>query len=969
MATTQSNQNRNLRRLVIVESPTKAKTIRRFLPGNSYKIEASMGHVRDLPANADEIPESLKKQEWARIGVNIEKDFEPLYIVSPDKKKVVSKLKDALKDADEVYIATDEDREGESIGWHLLEVLKPKVPVKRMVFHEITQDAILEALDNTRDIDRNLVDAQETRRVLDRLVGYTISPLLWKKVAPKLSAGRVQSVAVRLMVMREKERINFVPASYWDLTAQLAKESPVSKGGQFEATMTHLAGIRLATGRDFEDTTGKLKPGLTAGKDLVLLPEDRAKALAESLIKQPFKVLDLEERLANRSPNAPFTTSTLQQEANRKLGMSARDTMRTAQNLYENGYITYMRTDSTHLSSEAIEASRRAVVNRYGSEYLFERVRQYSAKSKNAQEAHEAIRPAGKDMKTREEQHLSGREGDLYDLIWKRTIATQMAEAKLRFVTATIEAGQGDDKGTFRATGRTTIFPGFFRAYVEGSDDPDAALDDREQPLPALTKGDTLDCKNLDAVGHETKPPARFTEASLVKMLESEGIGRPSTYASIIDTVIRRGYVRKQSNQLIPTFTAFATNNLMEKQFDTLVDTAFTANMEQKLDDISNGELKATPYLKHFYFGNEGLEVQVKGGLDIDAREMSTISFPKWGKPVVRVGKFGPYVEGEMDGERKTSSLPLDTAPGDLDEKYLLELLSGGAKSDTVLGIYPETGEEMTVRQGPYGPYVQLGEGEKPKRVSLPKGMEPTSVTAEAAIGLLALPRHVGEHPETGQKITANVGRFGPYVQHGKIFASLGKQDDVLKVSLERALSLIAIKEGKSKALRVVGKHPETQEEIEVLDGKYGPYVKHQKINASLQKGQTPESITLDEALKLLAEREANMPAKAKAKAKTEGRRQKVEGKAKSKKATKPKSTAPKATSKDLEPFLSDLDDTAKNVVMRVEGMKGHKKQDILAVTDELGLSQEEVEKAYKRGIFKLRIAFGKARKEIKAAA
>jgi DNA topoisomerase I len=958
MATPQTTQNRNLRRLVIVESPTKAKTIRRFLPGNSYKIEASMGHVRDLPANADEIPETLKKQEWARIGVNIEKDFEPLYIVSPDKKKVVSKLKDALKDADEVYIATDEDREGESIGWHLLEVLKPKVPVKRMVFHEITQDAILEALENTRDIDRNLVDAQETRRVLDRLVGYTISPLLWKKVAPKLSAGRVQSVAVRLLVMREKERIAFVPAGYWDLTAKVAKEK-----NQFEATMTHLAGIRLATGRDFEDTTGKLKPGLVVGKDLVLLPKDRAKSLAQSLIKQPFKVIDLEERLANRSPNAPFTTSTLQQEANRKLGLSARDTMRIAQSLYENGYITYMRTDSTHLSKEAIDASRRAIVNRYGNEYLFERVRQYDTKSKNAQEAHEAIRPAGKDMKTREEQGLSGREGDLYDLIWKRTIATQMAEAKLRFVTATIEAGQGDDKGTFRATGRTTIFPGFFRAYVEGSDDPDAALDDREQPLPALSKGDSLDCKDLDAVGHETKPPARFTEASLVKLLESEGIGRPSTYASIIDTVIRRGYVRKQGNQLIPTFTAFATNNLMEKQFDSLVDTHFTANMEQKLDDISNGELKAAPYLKHFYFGNEGLEVQVKEGLDVDAREMSTISFPKWGKAVVRVGKFGPYVEGEIEGERKTSSLPIDTSPGDLDEKYLLELLAGTAKGDTVLGHHPESGEEMTVRQGPYGPYIQVGEGEKPKRVSLPKGMDPTSVTHEVAVGLTALPRTLGEHPETGQKIVANLGRFGPYVQHNKTFASLGKQDDVLTVNLARALSLIAIKEGKSKALKIVGKHPETGEDIEVLDGKYGPYVKHQKINASLQKGQSPETITLDEALKLLAEREANMPAKAKAKAKAEGRGKKPA----TKKSAKP--TAPKATAKDLEPFLNDLDDTAKNVVMRMEGMKGQQKQDIATITDELGLSQEEVEKAYKRGMFKLRIAFGKARKEVKEAA
>jgi DNA topoisomerase I len=958
-AQSRNSSSRQPRRLVIVESPTKAKTIRRFLPGNSYKIEASMGHVRDLPASADEIPENLKKQEWARIGVNIEKDFEPLYIVSPDKKKVVSKLKEALKEADEVYIATDEDREGESIGWHLLEVLKPKVPVKRMVFHEITEDAIREALENTREIDRNLVDAQETRRVLDRLVGYTISPLLWKKVAPKLSAGRVQSVAVRLMVQREKERIAFVPASYWDLTAKLAKQNTVSKNGQFEATMTHLAGIRLASGRDFEDTTGKLKPGLTIGKDLVLLSEERASELSKSLVKEPWKVIDLEERLANRSPNAPFTTSTLQQEANRKLGLSARDTMRLAQNLYENGYITYMRTDSTHLSSEAIEASRRAIVNRYGSEYLFERVRQYSAKSKNAQEAHEAIRPAGKAMKTREEQGLSGREGDLYDLIWKRTIATQMAEAKLRFVTATIETGKGDDLATFRATGRTTIFPGFFRAYVEGSDDPDGALEDREQPLPVLAKGDALDCKALDAVGHETKPPARYTEASLVKLLESEGIGRPSTYASIIDTVIRRGYVRKGGNQLIPTFTAFATNNLMEKQFEPLVDTAFTASMEQKLDDISNGELKATPYLKQFYFGNDGLEVQVKEGLDVDAREMSTISFPKWGKAVVRVGKFGPYVEAEIDGERKTSSLPLDVAPGDLTEQYLLELLSGAAKGDTVLGHHPESGEEMTVRQGPYGPYIQVGEGEKPKRVSLPKGMDPATVTYDVAVGLTALPRVVGTHPETGEKIVANVGRFGPYVQHGKTFASLGKQDDVLTITLERALSLIAMKEGKSKALRVVGKHPETGKDIEVLDGKYGPYVKHQKTNASLQKGQTPEAITLLEALTLLNEREAAKPSK---KPKAESKKQKA-------KSAKPKATGPKATPKDLEPFLNELDETDKNVVMRVEGMKGHKKQDIVAVTDELGLSQEEVEKAYKRGMFKLRIAYGKARKEVKKAA
>ncbi len=485
----------NLKRLVIVESPTKAKTIRRFLPGSNYRIEASMGHVRDLPASADEIPENLKKEAWARLGVNIEQDFDPLYIVSPEKRKVVSNLKDALKQADELYIATDEDREGESIGWHLVEVLKPKIPVKRMVFHEITEEAILEALKTTRDIDRNLVDAQEARRVLDRLVGYTISPLLWKKIAPKLSAGRVQSVAVRLMVLREKERLAFVPANYWDLKANLAKAK-----SNFEATMTHLGGVRLATGRDFEDETGQLKKNLNLGKDIILLSKDRAENLAQSLPKQPWKVSELEEKIASRSPNAPFTTSTLQQEANRKLGWSARDTMRTAQNLYENGYITYMRTDSTLLSQEAIDASRRAIKERYGEEYLSAKSRQYATKSRNAQEAHEAIRPAGKAMKTKEELNLKGAEAALYDLIWKRTVATQMAEARLRFVTATIETGSGQDAATFRATGRTTIFPGFFRAYVEGSDDPDAALEDREQPLPELQKGETLDCNTLE--GH-----------------------------------------------------------------------------------------------------------------------------------------------------------------------------------------------------------------------------------------------------------------------------------------------------------------------------------------------------------------------------------------------------------------------------------------------------------------------------------
>ena len=954
-------QTSQLRRLVIVESPTKAKTIRRFLPGNAYQIEASMGHVRDLPAKADEIPTDLKKQAWARIGVNVEEDFAPLYIVSPKKKKVVSKLKDALKKADELYIATDEDREGESIGWHLVEVLKPKIPVRRMVFHEITEDAILRALDETRDIDQHLVDAQEARRVLDRLVGYTISPLLWKKVAPKLSAGRVQSVAVRLMVLREKERIAFVPASYWDLKAQLAKNADA-----FEATMTHFGGTRLATGRDFDDNTGKLKEGIEEGKDVLLFKEAQAQDLTQTLPDKKWHVAKLEERQATRNPSAPFTTSTLQQEASRKLSLSARDTMRVAQGLYENGYITYMRTDSTNLSQEAIAASRRAIEQRYGSEYLSERPRQYKGKAKNAQEAHEAIRPAGKQMKTREEQKLAGIEGRLYDLIWKRTVATQMAEAKLKFTTATIEVGEDDEVATFRASGRTTVFPGFFRAYVEGSDDPDAALDNQEQPLPDLSEGDNVDCKNLEPIGHETKPPARYTEASLVKLLEAEGIGRPSTYASIIDTVVRRNYARKSGSQLVPTFTAFAVNNLMEQQFNRLVDTGFTADMEQQLDDIATGELDAIPYLKNFYLGKSGLETQVEEGLeDIDARATSTLSFPKWGDFVVRVGRFGPYVEGEIDGQLLTTSLPPELAPADVTKEELAELLEKNNAADEAVGIFPETDQPMLLRSGPYGPYLQLGDDDqegKPKRISLPKGMEPSAVNTQNAEALLSLPRTLGAHPETGELIKAHIGRYGPYVQQGRTYASIPKEESVLDIGLERALELVAKKARKNQALRIVGNHPDTGEPIEVRDGRYGPYVKHQKTNASLQGDQTPESVTMEEAIQLLAAREASKPTKKKAKKKTT----KKKASAKSKKKAKPKS--PKATPKDLEPFLGELDDDVKNVVVKLEGMSSTASQDVASVADSLGMSEEEVKAAHKRGMFKLRMAFGRARKETAAS-
>ncbi len=952
-----------LRRLVIVESPTKAKTIRRFL-GPSYRVEASMGHVRDLPASAAEIPSNFKDQAWARLGIN--DHFEPIYIVPAKKKKVVSELKAALKNADELYIATDEDREGESIGWHLVEVLNPKVPVHRMVFHEITEAAIMKALEETRAIDQHLVDAQETRRVLDRLVGYTLSPLLWKKVAPKLSAGRVQSVAVRLMVLRERERIAFVPAGYWDLKAKLEKNQHA-----FDAVMTHLGGVRLATGRDFDDDTGKLKDGLTAGKDILLLAQNDAEDLATRLKKEAWHVHKVEERTGKRSPAAPFTTSTLQQEAGRKLGLSAKETMRLAQGLYENGYITYMRTDSTNLATEAVEGARRAVATRYGKNYLSPSPRSYSKKAKNAQEAHEAIRPAGGDMKTQSEHGLVGLEGRLYDLIWKRTVATQMADAVLRFVTARIRVGKDKEQAEFRASGRTTVFAGFFRAYVEGSDDPDAALDDQEQPLPELSERDPLGCQKLDALGHETKPPARFTEASLVKLLEQEGIGRPSTYASIIDTVINRGYARKNGSQLVPTFTAFATNNLLEKQFAQLVDTGFTAQMEGVLDDIAAGGLEAEPYLERFYRGQEGLEARTQLSLaEVDAKAISTLTFPKWGDYLVRVGRFGPYTEGVVNGETVRTSLPADLAPDEVTQEYLEKALKEGNAADNVIGAFPETGEVMILKSGPYGPYVQLGDDEqegKPKRTSLPRGLEPSAVTHELAAGLLSLPRTLGQHPDTGKDIQAAIGRFGPYVKHASTFASLPKEEDVLKVALPMALELISKKEFKNKPLRVLGQHPETGEDVDLRDGRYGPYVKHQKTNASLTT-QEPDTVTLEEALELLAERERTHPTKkpvtkkAAGKKKAAAKTKKTTKKAASKTAKKP--VGPKATPRQLEPFLGDLDAEVAEVVMKLEGMRGESAQDIATVADSVGLSEEAVKAAHKRGMFKLRMAFGRARKE-----
>jgi len=845
--------------LVIVESPTKARTIRNYLPSD-YRVEASMGHVRDLPQSASEIPASVKGEKWAQLGVNVGADFEPLYVVPQDKKKVVKELKEALKQADELLLATDEDREGESISWHLLQLLQPKVPIKRMVFHEITQEAIQEAIQNCREVDERLVRAQETRRILDRLVGYTLSPLLWKKIAFGLSAGRVQSVAVRLLVTRERQRRAFRKGTYWDLKATLESTGDRDQKGNFEAKLVSLNGVKVATGADFDEATGQI----AAGRNVVLLSEADARALQDRIRDRTWTVTNLEERPVIRKPSPPFTTSTLQQEANRKLGLSARDTMRVAQSLYEQGYITYMRTDSVNLSQQAISAARSCVQEMYGAEYLSPEPRRYSTKSKGAQEAHEAIRPAGSTFRTPQQTGLKDREFRLYDLIWKRTVATQMAEARQTSITVQIQV---EDAG-FRASGKRIDFPGFFRAYVEGSDDPDAAIENQEVILPLLRVGDTPNCRNLDAIGHETQPPARYTEASLVKMLESEGIGRPSTYASIIGTIIDRGYAQMVNNSLVPTFTAFAVTSLLEQHFPDLVDTSFTARMEETLDDISTGEVDYLPYLKEFYLGDTGLETQVKEReSQIDPNTARTIELENLDAKV-RIGRYGAFIEVEAEEGTVKASIPKDLTPSDLDPDQVETLLRQKTEGPDKVGFHPETGEPIYMLIGAYGPYVQLGdvtdENPKPKRASLPKGMTPDTVTLEQAVGLLSLPRLLGMHPETGCKVQAGLGRFGPYIVHdqgkdGKEYRSLKAGDDLLTVSLDRALEILAEpKTGRgrraaAKPIRELGPHPADNEPVNIYDGPYGPYIKHGKVNASLPEGQTVENITLETALEAIA--------------------------------------------------------------------------------------------------------------------
>lgn len=836
---------------MIVESPAKARKINSFL-GADYTVLASMGHVCDLPQTASAIPAEIKKEQpWTKLGVNVESDFEPFYLIPKDKEKVVKELRSALKNSEELILATDEDREGESIGWHLARILEPKVPVKRMVFSEITKEAIQDAIKHTRQIDDNLVAAQETRRVVDRLYGYSVSPLLWKKVAPGLSAGRVQSVAVRLLVRRELERLAFKTASYWDLKAALSTPS----NSPFEAHLATVNGKRVATGKDFDESTGKLKPNA----DVLLLDQEAANKLADAVKRTPWTVKDVEQRQQSRRPYPPFTTSTLQQEANRKLGFSAKETMQIAQRLYEDGHITYMRTDSVTLSGEAMNASRKCVLQRYGNEYLSPEPRQFTTKSKGAQEAHEAIRPAGTKMQTADEIGLNGRENRLYQMIWMRTIASQMAEAKLLFQTVTIQAGELE----FKATGRHVEFAGFFRAYVEGTDDPEGVLDDQEAALPPMQADQSLTCREVDAISHETKPPARYTEATLVRTLEADGIGRPSTYATVISTIQDRGYAVKKGNQLVPSFTAMAVTRLLERYFPRLVDEAFTAKMEQTLDDIASADAERVPYLREFYLGTDGLDEQVKRNEEkIDPREACTVQIEGL-EANIRIGRFGPYLEKIKDGETLTASIPRDMTPADLTNDIIEDLIRRKQEGPQSLGIHPSEDQPIFLMVGPFGPYLQLGEkteeNPKPKRVSIPKNRNPDEVTFEEAVELMQLPRTLGEHPETGLQVQAGIGRFGPYVVSNRIYKSIPKDMDVLKIELEAAVELLkqARQRASATPLRDLGTPEGSEDPIGIFEGRYGAYVKQGKVNATIPKGTPIEEVTLAQAVELLAARAA----------------------------------------------------------------------------------------------------------------
>ena len=856
--------------LVIVESPAKARTISKFL-GDGYVIEASIGHVRDLPEGAKQIPAEYKGQKWANLGVNVEETFQPIYVIPPGKAEHVRKLRSLVKTADELYLATDEDREGEAISWHLHEILNPKIPVKRLVFHEITSEAIHEALEHPRDIDENLVRAQEARRIVDRLYGYEVSPLLWRKVRPRLSAGRVQSVAVRMICDRERERMAFRSATYWDLLGTFAEQK--KEAAPFEAELASVDGKRIPAAKDFDPANGKIKDG-----NFLQMDEAAALKMRDRLKKATFKVTNLEDKPYSSKPYPPFTTSTLQQEANRKLSFTAKRTMQVAQSLYENGYITYMRTDSTNLASVAVEAARDLVSSEYGKQYLPSEARTYKTKVKNAQEAHEAIRPAGTSFSLPEtlRNELNDEQFRLYDMIWKRTIASQMADSTGRRIMITIEG----DGAVFQVSGKTIDFAGYLRAYVEGSDDPAAELADREKVLPPVVLGQTLDCRDLEGKSHTTQPPARFNEATLTKSLEELGIGRPSTYASIIDTILARDYVYKKGNALVPTWTAMAVAKLMGEHLTKLVDYGFTAKMEEDLDAVSRGERGQLDYLQSFYRGNSvsdspddiGLKDQITGKVDeIDAREAcrTLLGTPEGSDvPVyVRVGKFGPFLE---QGERR-ASIPDSCAPDELTLEAAQGMLTQAAVADEPLGSDPETGRPVFIKVGRFGPYVQMGrpeDEEKPKNASLLKGMKVEDVTLPVALKLLELPRTVGVREEDNEPIVAYNGRFGPYIKAGNDTRSLPAGVSPLEVTYAEALKLLAepkVQKGRFGAaprepLKVLGESPVTKQPIKLFEGRYGQYVTDGVTNASLPKGTTLDEATLELALPLLEARAAAGP-------------------------------------------------------------------------------------------------------------
>jgi DNA topoisomerase-1 len=896
--------------LVIVESPAKARTIGGLL-GPDFIVESSIGHIRDLPRGADEVPAAYKGEGWARLGVDVDNGFKPLYVVSASKKSVVANLKRLLKDADELYLATDEDREGESIAWHLFEVLSPTVPVKRMVFHEITPEAIARAVEEWRDLDRRLVDAQEARRILDRLYGYEVSPVLWRKVMPRLSAGRVQSVATRMVVERERARMRFHSATWWGIDGTFSHtDSHADVPPRFGAALVSLGGTTVATGKDFNDD------GVQTSKGTVrVLVEEEATAVASALAGQSFTVSAVTERPFRRSPAAPFMTSTLQQEAGRKLRFSAQRAMQVAQRLYEQGFITYMRTDSTTLSDQALTAARTQAREMYGDAYVPDKPRRYERKVKNAQEAHEAIRPAGESFRTPEQagRALSGDELRLYELIWKRTVASQMTDAtgtsaQVRLVRNVPDTGSDGTPNTvavgeeaeFSASGRVIAFPGFLRAYVEGEDDPDAELADREVVLPPLAVGDVVEGTAFEPGSHATQPPARYTEASLVKAMEELGVGRPSTYASVIATILDRGYVWKKGTALVPSFTAFAVVGLLERYFGDLVDYGFTASMEDDLDEIASGREESLPWLSRFYFGTSspgvpepvgvgvpaagggngataggatdgkamGLKASVAAHLgDIDAREINSIPIGEGsdGVPIVaRVGRYGPYLQHGDD----RASLPDDMCPDELTVARSEELLAAPT-NDRVLGSDPETGLDVSVKAGRFGPYVQLGDATegagKPRTSSLFSTMEPATLTFAQALELLRIPRTVGTDPESGEEVVAHNGKFGPYLKKGTDTRSLASEDQILTVTLPEAQALFAQpkqRRGRTAAppLRELGADPATQLPVVVKEGRFGPYVTDGTTNASLRKGDVVESISMERASELLAERRAAGP-------------------------------------------------------------------------------------------------------------